>query len=80
MHLCAVLAGGLAAGSFEGVNALTGWNSSSVEAASSNKENTTLLQTKSDKRADEIVTAVMQSDSPARQKEAWMYLISQQKE
>ena len=26
--LCAVLAGGLAAGSFEGVNALTGWNSS----------------------------------------------------
>ena len=32
------------------VNALTGWNSSSVEAASSNKENTTLLQTKSDKK------------------------------
>ena len=48
--LCAVLAGGLAAGYFEGVNALTGWNSSSVEAASSNKENTTLLQTKSDKK------------------------------
>ena len=48
--LCAVLAGGLAAGSFEGVNALTGWNSSSVESASSNKENTTLLQTKSDKK------------------------------
>lgn len=48
--LCAVLAGGLAAGSFEGVNALTGWNSSSVEAASSNKENTTLLQTKSNKK------------------------------
>lgn len=48
--LCAVLAGGLAAGSFEGVNALTGWNSSSVEAASSTKENTTLLQTKSNKK------------------------------
>ena len=48
--LCAVLAGGLAAGSFEGVNALTGWNSSSVEAASSNKENITLLQTKSNKK------------------------------
>ena len=45
--LCAVLAGGLAAGSFEGVNAVTGWNSSKVEAASSAKENTTLLQTKS---------------------------------
>ena len=42
--LCAVLAGGLAAGSFEGVNALTGWNSSSVEAASSNKENRALLK------------------------------------
>ena len=28
----------------------TGWNSSSVEAASSNKENTTLLQTKSNKK------------------------------
>ena len=49
--LCAVLAGGLAAGSFEGVNALTGWNSSSVEAASSTKENTTLLQTKSKKKS-----------------------------
>ncbi len=75
--LCAVLAGGLAAGSFEGVNALTGWNSSSVEAASSNKENTTLLQTKSDKK--DKSTAVMKA-IPARQKEAWMYLISQQKE
>ena len=38
--LCAVLAGGLAAGSFEGVNAVTGWNSSKVEAASSEKHNT----------------------------------------
>ena len=45
--LCAVLAGGLAAGSFEGVNAVTGWNSNKVEAASSEKENTTFLQTKS---------------------------------
>ena len=44
--LCAVLAGGLAAGSFEGINTLTGWNSSTVEAATS-KDNTTLLQTKS---------------------------------
>ena len=48
--LCAVLAGGLAAGSFEGINTLTGWNSSTVEAAS-NKENTTLLQTKSKKKS-----------------------------
>ena len=49
--LCAVLAGGLAAGSFEGINTITGWNSSTVEAAS-NKDNTTLLQTKSKKSAD----------------------------
>lgn len=49
--LCAVLAGGLAAGSFEGINTLTGWNSSTVEAAS-NSENKTLLQTKSKKDKD----------------------------
>ena len=50
--LCAVLAGGLAAGSFEGINTLTGWNSSTVEAASS-KDNTTLLQTKSKKKSSD---------------------------
>ena len=50
--LCAVLAGGLAAGSFEGINTITGWNSSTVEAAS-NKENTTLLQTKSKKKSSD---------------------------
>ena len=40
--LCAVLAGGLAAGSFEGINTITGWNSSTVEAAS-NKDNATQM-------------------------------------
>lgn len=50
--LCAVLAGGLAAGSFEGINTLTGWNSSTVEAASS-KDNATLLQTKSKKKSSD---------------------------
>ena len=50
--LCAVLAGGLAAGSFEGINTITGWNSSTVEAAS-NKDNTTLLQTKSKKKSSD---------------------------
>ena len=49
--LCAVLAGGLAAGSFEGINTLTGWNSSTVEAASKS-DNKTLLQTKSKKNKD----------------------------
>ena len=48
--LCAVVAGGLAAGSFEGINTITGWNSSTVEAASS-KDNKTLLQTKSSKKS-----------------------------
>ena len=61
--LCAVLAGGLAAGSFEGVNALTGWNSSSVEAASSTKENTTLLQTKSSKKDKDKSESKDDSDS-----------------
>lgn len=50
--LCAVLAGGLAAGSFEGINTLTGWNSSTVEAAAS-KDKTTLLQTKSKKKSSD---------------------------
>lgn len=49
--LCAVLAGGLAAGSFEGVNTLTGWNSSTVNAASKNDDKT-VLQTKSKKDKD----------------------------
>ena len=30
ISLCAVLVGGLAAGAFEGVNALTGWNHTNV--------------------------------------------------
>ncbi len=50
--LCAVLAGGLAAGSFEGINTLTGWNSSTVEAAAS-EDKTTLLQTKSKKKSSD---------------------------
>ena len=50
--LCAVLAGGIAAGSYEGINTLTGWNSSTVEAASS-KDNATLLQTKAKKNKDD---------------------------
>ena len=50
--LCAVLAGGLAAGSFEGINSITGWNSNTVEAASKN-DNATLLQTKSKKKSED---------------------------
>ena len=45
----AVLAGGVAAGSFEGINKLTGWNgAATVEAAS--KDETTLTYAKSEKK------------------------------
>ena len=52
LSLCAVLAGGLAAGSFEGVNKLAGWDgATTVEAASNkNKDETTLTYAKSEKK------------------------------
>ena len=49
LSLCAVLAGGLAAGSFEGINKITG--TTTVEAA--NKDETTLTYAKSEKKADD---------------------------
>ena len=48
--LCAVLAGGLAAGSFEGVNKLAGWSGATTVEAASNKEETTLTYAKSEKK------------------------------
>ena len=48
--LCAVLAGGLAAGSFEGVNKLAGWSGATTEEAASNKDETTLTYAKSEKK------------------------------
>ena len=50
--LCAVLAGGLAAGSFEGVNKLAGWDGAATVEAASNKNETTLTFAKSEKEAD----------------------------
>lgn len=50
--LCAVLAGGLAAGSFEGVNKLAGWDGATTVEAASNKNETTLTYAKSEKKAD----------------------------
>ena len=47
--ICAVLAGGLAAGAYEGVNRLTGWNERDVVAATKEDNKAELLQTKSDK-------------------------------
>lgn len=48
--LCAVLAGGLAAGSFEGVNKLAGWSGATTVEAASNKDKTTLTYAKSEKK------------------------------
>lgn len=48
ISLCAVLAGGLAAGAFEGVNTLTGWNQSrQVEAAVKADSDVMLLKSES---------------------------------
>lgn len=48
--LCAVLAGGLAVGSFEGVNKLAGWSGATTVEAASNKDETTLTYAKSEKK------------------------------
>ena len=50
LSLCAVLAGGLAAGSFEGVNKLAGWRGATTVEAASNKDETTLTYAKSEKK------------------------------
>lgn len=49
--ICAVLAGGLAAGAYEGVNRITGWNENDVVAAAQEENKTELLKTKSDNNA-----------------------------
>ena len=50
LSLCAVLAGGLAAGSFEGVNKLAGWSGATTVEAASNKDETTLTYAKFEKK------------------------------
>ena len=50
LSLCAVLAGGLAAGSFEGVNKLAGWSGATTVEDASNKDETTLTYAKSEKK------------------------------
>ena len=50
LSLCAVLAGELAAGSFEGVNKLAGWSGATTVEAASNKDETTLTYAKSEKK------------------------------
>ena len=54
LSLCAVLAGGLAAGTFEGVNRITGWNQTTeVQASENDEDQTKLTLTKSEKKSDE---------------------------
>lgn len=55
ISLCAVLAGGLASGAFQGVNAVTGWNTAqNVQAAVSRDDGMTL--TKAEKAEEETKT------------------------
>ena len=51
ISLCAVLAGGLAAGTFEGVNRLTGWNEPQSVAAA--EEKLTLMKNSSSEETDD---------------------------
>ncbi len=51
LSLCAVLAGGLAAGSFEGVSRLTGWNEGTTVQAAANENK--LTYAKSEKKSDD---------------------------
>ena len=77
-----MLVGGLAAGSFEGVNKLAGWDGAATVEAASNKNETTLTFAKSEKEADSDESDLKQMTvkiQAARQQEAWIYLISQRR-
>lgn len=53
ISLCAVLAGGLAAGAFEGVNRVTGWNQgTTVEAAVNPDDGLTLMKSEKSEKSD----------------------------
>ena len=52
LSLCAVLAGGLAAGSFEGVNKIAGWSGATTVEAASNQTENKLTYAKSEKKSD----------------------------
>ena len=81
LSLCAVLAGGLAAGSFEGVNKLAGWSGATTVEAASNKDETTLTYAKSEKKMQITVipNQIPAKIQAAQQKEALMCLKSHQK-
>ena len=66
LSLCAVLAGGLAAGSFEGVSKITGWDTATTVEAASNKNDTTLTYAKSEKKADSDESDAKSDSSTAK--------------
>ena len=72
LSLCAVLAGGLAAGSFEGVNKLAGWSGATTVEAASNKDETRM-------QMPVIPNQIPAKIQVAQQKEALMCLKSYQK-
>lgn len=81
LSLCAVLAGGLAAGSFEGVNKLAGWSGATTVEAASNKDETTLTY-KNPRRKMQIPVIpnqIPEKIQAAQQKETLMCLKSHQK-
>ena len=65
ISLCAVLVGGLAAGAFEGVNALTGWNHTNVSAAAQDDQ-VTLTKTKVERTTDKEEDAEDDTDNAAK--------------
>ena len=65
ISLCAVLVGGLAAGAFEGVNALTGWNHTNVSAAAQDDQ-ITLTKTKVERTTDKEEDAEDDTDNAAK--------------
>ena len=68
ISLCAVLAGGIGVGAYEGINYFSG--AQSVQAATDSSENLTLM--KSDK--NQIKTAKIQRlQNPPIQRAVWMY-------
>ena len=82
LSLCAVLAGGLAAGSFEGVNKLAGWSGATTVEAASNKDETTLTYAKSEKKDADASDSKSDTGKDNRQhskKETLMCLKSHQK-
>lgn len=81
LSLCAVLAGGLAAGSFEGVNKLAGWSGATTVEAASNKDETTLTYAKSEKKDADTSDSKSDTgkDTGSTAKETLMCLKSHQK-